>query len=133
MPLPQSASRSFSLSPAASCLESSLRKTARVERLAAAAVVVQGDPTIRPTTGEANFTMLLSERRRLSETLAGRVRGLPGIARVVADQSVYAQVVDHSGRPLTGGDGSSSVGYGWASAALTPYTLTSGHAPRLRN
>ena len=112
-------------------LESSLRAPTRVERLAAAAVVVQGDPTIRPTSGEANFTVLLSERRRLSETLAARVRGLPGITGVVADRSVYAQVVDHSGRPLRGSDGSSSVGYGWASAALTPYTLTSGHAPRL--
>ena len=124
------ASRSCSSSPAASCWSPACARRSRVERLAAAAVVVQGDPTIRPTSGEANVTVLLSERRRLSETLAARVRGLPGIEGVVADRSVYAQVVDHSGRLLRGSDGDSSVGYGWASAALTPYTLTSGHAPR---
>ena len=105
-------------------LESSLRAPTRVERLAAAAVVVQGDPTIRPTNGEANVTVLLSERRRLSEALAARVPRLAGNRRVVADRSVYAQVVDRSGHLLKGSDGSASVGHGWDSAALTPYTLT---------
>ena len=111
-------------------LESSLRAPIRVERLAAAAVVVQGDPTIRPASGEANVNVLLSERKRLNENLAGQLRNVSGIARVVTDRSVYAQVVDPYGRLLRGSDDAPSVGHGWESAALTPYRLTSGHAPQ---
>lgn len=111
-------------------LESSLRAPTRVERLAAAAVVVNADPTIRPTSGEANVTVFLSERKRLNENVAAQIRSLPGVERVIADRSIYAQVVDRRGRLLTGSDGAPTVGHGWESAALTPYKLTSGHAPR---
>lgn len=110
-------------------LESSLRAPIPVERLRAAAVVVQGDPTIEPAGGEANVTVLLSERRRVGKNLAQRIRHLPGIATVVGDRSVYAQVVDRSGRLPEGADGA-SIGHGWESASLTPYTLTRGHPPR---
>ena len=111
-------------------LESSLRAPIPVERLRAAAVVVQGDPTIEPRGGEANVTVFLSERRRLGENVAARVRRVPGVAGVIDDRSVYAQVVNRSGRLLTGSGGALSVGHGWESAALTPYTLVGGHRPR---
>jgi putative ABC transport system permease protein len=112
-------------------LESSLRKPIPVERLSAAAVVVQGDPQVKQENGEADITVLLTERRRIDTGLAGRIRDLPGVATVVADRSVYAQLLDRGGTVLEDRDGVTSVGHGWSSAALTPYTLASGHAPRL--
>src|SRR5262249_55322729 len=103
-------------------LESSLRKPIPVERLSAADVVVQGKPTIAPERGEASLTVFLSDRRRLPAGLAERVRDVPGVARVVADRTAYAQ--------LLGPDGArTSSGHGWSSAALTPYMLTAGHEP----
>src|SRR5262245_48887588 len=63
------------------------------------------------------------ERRRLDESLAERIRPIPGVERVVPDRSVYARVV--TGRGVL-----DTVGHGWASAAVTPYRLTDGHAPR---
>jgi len=111
-------------------LESSLRAPIPVERLHAAAVVVQGEPSVKPAKGEANVTVLLSERRRINATLATRIRDLAGVAGVVAERSVYAQALDRRGHLLETIGGATTIGYGWSSAALTPYTLTSGHAPR---
>ncbi len=112
-------------------LESSLRAPIPVERLSAADVVVQVDPKIAPAHGSANVTVLAGERRRLSERLAEKIRPLPGVAKVVSDRSVYAQVLDRRGRLVGAGDGVPAVGHGWQSAALTPYRLESGRAPRL--
>lgn len=106
-------------------LESSLAARGSVDRLGATPVVVQGDPS----TGGKNYSVLLSERRRLPERMAGTIARVPGVAQVVADRSFYAQVFDGRGRPLLGADGGPSAGHGWASAALTPSTLTAGHAP----
>src|SRR5262249_35089023 len=110
-------------------LESSLRKAIPVERLRAADVVVQGKPTIAPEHGEANLTVFLSERRRPPAGLADRVRDVPGVARVVADRTVYAQLLGPDGDLAMTGEDASSTGHGWASASLTPYALTAGHAP----
>src|SRR5262245_44619045 len=111
-------------------LESSLRKPIPVERLRAADAVVQGKPTVDPAEGEAALTVFLSERRRLDPRLGARLGAVPGVARVVADRTVYAQLLDPHGALLETHDGDTSVGHGWASAALTPYRLRAGHAPR---
>src|SRR4051812_29830898 len=74
-------------------LESSLRVGVPVERLAAASVVVQADQSVEPSSGEANVPVLLEERRRLSESVARRLRDIPGVAKVVADRTVYAQIL----------------------------------------
>src|SRR5262245_18374423 len=104
-------------------LESSLRASTPVERLHEASVVVQGEPAVRPSEGEANLPVSLAERRPIDESLAERIRPVTGVERVVADRSVYARLVDGRGVLHT-------VGHGWASAAVTPYRLTDGHAPR---
>src|SRR5262245_43647620 len=70
-------------------LESSLRASIPVERLQGTAVVVQGEPTLRPSADEADLPVLLTEHRRLRPELAGRIARLPGVAGVVADRSVY--------------------------------------------
>src|SRR5262245_13176800 len=111
-------------------LESSLRKPIPVERLRAADVVVQGKPTVDPTEGEAALTVFLSERRRLDPGLAERLRTVPGVAAVIADSTVYAQLLDPGGALLETRDGATSGGHGWPSAALTPYRLRAGHVPR---
>src|SRR4051812_24835083 len=111
-------------------LESSLRKPIPVGRLHAAAVVVEGDPSVEQENGEAGIGVLLTERHRIGTGLAGRIRELPGVATVVGDRSVYAQLLDQRGAVLEDRDGVTSLGHGWTSAALTPYALTSGHVPR---
>ena len=111
-------------------LESSLGVPIPVERLQAASVVVAGEAEIKPASGEAQVPALLGERARVSAQLAGSILRVPGVARVVADRSVYAQLVDSRGRVLERHDGVTSVGHGWSSAALTPYKLASGHAPQ---
>ncbi len=110
-------------------LESSLRAPIPVDRLEAASIVVQADPSIKPASGQANVTVLLGERRRIDPALASRLRRLPGVANVVGDRSVYAQVVDRQGHLITTSRGAASIGHGWASAALTPYRLTNGREP----
>src|SRR5262245_35177623 len=110
-------------------LESSLRKPIPVERLRAAEVVVQGDPSVHATEGEADLPVLLTERRRLDAGLAARLRAVPGVAAVVADRTVYAQLLDRRGSLLETRDGETSTGHGWSSSALTPYRLRTGHAP----
>ncbi len=64
-----------------------------------------------------------------SASEAERIRTFPASLAVVPDRSVYAPAVDRRGRILKGANDLPSVGHGWESAALTPYALTSGHAP----
>ena len=110
-------------------LESSLRAPIPVERLAAAAVVVQANPS-------------LSGQRRTSASrcpsgdgspaaLADRLRTLPGVTSgdrrpiVLRSRSSIADGRAADRAP----SGAPPVGHGWDSAALTPFALTSGHAP----
>jgi len=108
-------------------LESSLRDPLPVSRLAAADIVVQARPSL---TGSGNTSALLTERRRIPGSLAAELQTLPGVRAAIADRSFYLQVLDRDGQPATGDDGAETAGHGWQSAALTPYTLTHGHAPR---
>lgn len=65
----------------------------------------------------------------LPADLAGRVAAVPGVTGVVADYAFPVQVTAKDGRVLRGADDAPVVGHGWASAALTPYTLRSGQPP----
>jgi putative ABC transport system permease protein len=106
-------------------LQSSLQAPIPVERLHAASVVVQASTTLPG----ANNSVPLRERPRLGASVADRIQQVPGVAAVIADRSIFAATVDRRGRILEGENGSPSVGHGWESASLTPYRLTSGHAP----
>jgi putative ABC transport system permease protein len=108
-------------------LDSALRTPIGVERLDGASVVVQANPKL---IGNDNVGGAVSERSRLASRLAGRLRGLPGVRVAIADRSFFSELIGRDGRLLTGRDGSPSVGHGWSSAALTPFVLTRGHAPR---
>ncbi len=108
-------------------LESSLRAPISVERLSAAAVVVEGSPTV---SGAGEVGVLLSERRRLPASVADRIRTLLGVRAAIADRSFPLRVVGRDGRALTGDEDAPAVGHAWESAALTPLRLASGHVPR---
>ncbi|WP_326559140.1 ABC transporter permease [Micromonospora sp. NBC_01796] len=65
----------------------------------------------------------------LPADLAGRIGALPGVATAVADAAFPVQVATPAGRVVRGTDDAPVIGHGWASAALTPYTLTGGSPP----
>src|SRR5262249_5334471 len=100
-------------------MQSGIRTTVLPQRLGAAPLVVTGSQSYRDAT--------LPERARLRSRLIARLRGLPGVARVVPDVSFPVAIVrDH--RPLA--IGARPAGHGWSSAQLTPFHLREGGAPQ---
>lgn len=106
-------------------IESTLRAGIPVDRLDAAAVVVDRGQGFG-LTGSAN-DVTLREPTRVDAALATALRAIPGVARAVADRTFATTIATTGGRPLRAG---STPGHGWASAALQPLTLAAGHAPR---
>ena len=94
-------------------LESILRTQPPVERYASAAAVVTGRQAIG-----ADHDVLLSERARVSTSVASRLARVPGVRAAISDVSVPASLGDRA-----------VVVHGWSSAALTPYVLSAGRAP----
>ena len=106
-------------------LESALRAHAPVERYGAAAAVVTGPQSVeheveRLGEAPAEQSRPLAEGSRAPVAAAAKLRAVPGVRDVVADLSF--PVLLPSGRAVTG--------HGWRSAALRPYELSSGRAPR---
>jgi putative ABC transport system permease protein len=104
------------------------------QRLAGTAVVVMGNPKVALSTGGANAAttnqMSLTSYRRVPATLATTLRPIRGVRAVVADQSVPLALRLPGGRVVTGTNAEPTTGYGWQSAALTPFRLRFGHAPK---
>lgn len=103
------------------------------QRLARAGVVVLGDPDISITSssGAAASTdkIPLTSYRGVPTSLASKLAALPGARGAVADQAVPVALRLPDARVTAGTSASPVTGYGWPSAALTPYTLQTGHAP----
>ena len=109
-------------------LDSSLRAPIPVERLDDAAVVVQSSPTI---SGGGNVGVCPARARAAAgQHSPARMQDVRGVRAADRRPIVRRAASARDGRVVTGRDGSPSVGHGWASAALTPFALTSGHAPR---
>ncbi|MEU6550884.1 ABC transporter permease [Streptomyces sp. NPDC046915] len=114
-------------------LETGLRGTIRTERYAAAPVVVSGDQNVHRTivkhkkgkTKVKHKAKPIAERAWLPANLEQTLARTPGVARVVPELTFLAQ-------PLTsaGTGGRTAYGHAWQSAALTPYRLTAGTAPK---
>ncbi|GEK03164.1 FtsX-like permease family protein [Streptomyces sp. ATE26] len=114
-------------------LDTGLRGAIRTERYAAAPVVVSADQYVHRTTvkhkkGKTKVkhkAKPVAERAWLSAGLGATLARTPGVARVVPELTFIAQ-------PLTpaGTGGRTAYGHAWESAALTPYRLTVGSAPR---
>ncbi|MFE6713590.1 FtsX-like permease family protein [Streptomyces sp. NPDC057695] len=98
---------------------------ARVERYAAAAVVVAGDQEVRWTTkpwgSEPTTTVTaLTERVRIPAVTVDVLRGVPGVRAAVPDRAFVVR--DDTGTAHTGRS--------WEAARLAPYRLTGGREPR---
>ncbi|MFC4529692.1 FtsX-like permease family protein [Sphaerisporangium dianthi] len=90
-------------------------------RFAGAGVLV-GVPAIEREEG--NFTPDRPWPPETAEALIERLGGVPGVARAIPDRPFYAQAVI-DGEPVE-----AHQGYAWSTAALAPYPLASGTAPR---
>ncbi|MFB7457334.1 FtsX-like permease family protein [Streptomyces sp. NPDC056188] len=114
-------------------LETGLRGTIRTERYAATPVVVSADQSVHQTTvkhkkGKTKIkhkAKPIAERAWLSQSLEGTLAHVTGVARVVPELTFLAE-------PSAPGEtgGRTAYGHAWDSAALTPYRLTAGNAPK---
>jgi putative ABC transport system permease protein len=93
-------------------METGIRLAAAPQRLNAAPIIVA------PERGYGNGL--------ITRTLTAKVQSAPGVDRAIPDVS-FPAVLLKNGQPLN--DSTSLAGHGWASTALAPYTVRSGHAP----
>ncbi|HUR08990.1 MAG TPA: FtsX-like permease family protein, partial [Nonomuraea sp.] len=105
-------------------LDTGLRGSVAPERYAGAPVIVAGDQFVHQTVRKSEErtktkAKQLSEQAWVPASLADRLRRVPGVSRVVTEVTFPAYV---AGRRFQG--------HGWESAALTPYTLRTGRAPK---
>ncbi|MEU7583051.1 FtsX-like permease family protein [Streptomyces sp. NPDC041068] len=117
-------------------LETGLRGTIKTERYAAAPVIVSADQNVHRTTVEhkkgktkvKHKAKPIAERAWLpAEDIENRLEKVPGVRVVVPELTFLAE-------PLTPAvardDAKPSYGHAWTSAALTPFRLVDGRAPR---
>ncbi|MFF3654304.1 ABC transporter permease [Streptomyces olivochromogenes] len=116
-------------------LETGLRGTIATERYAATPVMVSADQNVHQTTvkhkkGKTKVkhkAKPIAERAWLPGDLATELRKVPGVREVIPELTFLAEplapgVTVDKDRP--------AYGHAWDSAALTPYTLTTGTAPK---
>ena len=98
------------------------------ERFAAASVVVGANQNVQVGSGERRIEEPLPGQAPLPADMVNRVAAVPGVLNAVGEVSFPASVVAN-GQALTGPNGQPSLGHGWDSAVLAPFTLSSGSAP----
>ncbi|GAA2086773.1 ABC transporter permease [Streptomyces albiaxialis] len=122
------------LAACAVLIESGLRAAPETDRFGATAAAVRMDPDLVVRTGSGQNVdherYPLDQPPRLSAAAVGKVRAVEGVGRVVTDTPFYAQAVDKDGVPLAAPGEGTAHGHAWRAAALTPFTLRSGHPPR---
>ncbi|MFD9904925.1 FtsX-like permease family protein [Streptomyces sp. NPDC059063] len=124
-------------------LETGLRGTIATERYAAAPVIVSADQNVHRTTVKHKHGKTkvkhkakpIAERAWLPADIEDKVRKVPGVSSVVPELTFLAQPLPPSGASAgRSGAGAEAArpayGHAWASAALTPFRLTAGKAPR---
>ncbi|TCC09813.1 ABC transporter permease [Kribbella soli] len=116
------------LSAAGGLLETGLRLNAPPQRLSAAPIVVTGDPAYHPPNGSGSAAF--PERHRVDPAVLTKLATTPGVAKAIPDRSFPAIVTStNAGTAQSAGSGL-LAGHAWTSAALTPYALIAGQAPR---
>ncbi|GAA1663755.1 ABC transporter permease [Kribbella yunnanensis] len=106
-------------------METGIRSNVEPQRLAAAPIVVTGQQSHKPPgADEDTDAFVLTELVGVPVELLTKLRAVEGITGVIGDRSFTAPLVTPSG-PVV------AEGHNWASAALAPYKLVSGHAPRV--
>jgi putative ABC transport system permease protein len=119
-------------------LETGLRGTIGTERYSASPVIVGGDQNVHQTTVKQkkgktktkHKAKPLAERVWLPAATTEKLAGLPGVERAVPELTFPAYAVSPNGQVVPGVDDKPSYGHAWTSAALTPFTLTAGTAPK---
>ncbi|MFI7063517.1 FtsX-like permease family protein [Kribbella sp. NPDC050124] len=106
------------LCAAGGLLETGLRLNAPPQRLAAAPIVVTGDPAYHPPNGSGSVAF--PERQPLDASLVTKLASTAGVAQAIPDRS-FPVVVAASKEPVSG--------HTWSSAALAPYQLIAGRPP----
>ncbi len=99
-------------------------------RLAATDAVVRADPTVTIGDGEDAEGVDVVPGPRLPMAAVERAAAVPGVARAVGDIAFPAGAWNAHGQRLQAERADRLIGHGWDSAALTPYRLTAGRAPR---
>ncbi|GAB3152263.1 ABC transporter permease [Microbispora hainanensis] len=102
-------------------LETGLRGGVAPERYAGAPLIVAGDQNVHETVTKSSGKVKtkakpLSERVWIPEATAAKLRGLPGVSKVLTEVTF----------PVNG----RALGHGWESAGLTPFTIARGRPPR---
>jgi putative ABC transport system permease protein len=114
-------------------LETGLSGAIPAERYAGTPVVVAGDQSAHWTDlhngKEKVKSKPLGDHVWIPAATGARLRSLPGV-RAVAPELQFPAYVVADGRPVPGPGGTRSLGHAWTSAVLTPFTLSSGTAPR---
>ena len=107
--------------------------SAPAQRLAGTTVVVTGNLDVRVTSGAGDNVQTqvlpLPDYRRVPSGLASRLAAVDGVAASVPDVSFPVALESANGNVATGTAAEPFQAHGWASAALTPFRLTSGHPP----
>jgi putative ABC transport system permease protein len=126
------------LMAAGGLVQTSAEHAVPAQRLAAAPIVVAGNSNYNLPGGQTPYT--LAEQVRVGQDVVDAVSKTPGVAKAIPDVS-FPAVVLSGGKPVSAssqefrGHGSrvetdtTSLGHGWSSAELTPYTLVSGAEP----
>ncbi|ARX86912.1 ABC transporter permease [Streptomyces alboflavus] len=116
-------------------LETGLRGTIRTERYAAAPVIVSADQNVHKTTvkhkkGKTKVkhkAKPIAERAWLPDSVTQRLKDVPGVGKVVPELTFLAE----PSTPPGARDASRpAYGHAWTSAALTPFRIAAGRAPR---
>ncbi|GAA4504651.1 FtsX-like permease family protein [Actinoallomurus oryzae] len=104
-------------------LETGLRGHIAPERYAGAPIVVGADQQVHWTKHKKHKVKTkskpLTERAWLSADVADRIARVPGVTKVVPEVTFPARTAHGTAQ-----------GHAWESAALTPFTLAAGRAPR---
>lgn len=102
-------------------METGIRSNVEPQRLAASSLVVTGNQShLRPGAEDATP---LPERVGVPAELVAKIRSVQGVSDAIGDFTFPASPVGTHGLTV-------AEGHNWSSAALAPYKLTSGHAPR---
>ena len=111
-------------------LESGLRAKPPVERYRAPPRSSTGDQNAHVGVGTENEESIpLTERARVDAGVARRLAAVPGVRARDRRQVVPARVLAR-GAAIPGPTGHQTSAHPWSTAALTPYALRAGRAPR---
>ncbi|WP_194377626.1 FtsX-like permease family protein [Streptomyces durbertensis] len=110
-------------------LQSGLGSGVTTQRYAGADLVVGGKESFSVTAGKTK-SKPLEQPAPLRSDVVDKVASVKGVRLAVADVTFPAQVVKEDGGLDSGGGEQPSAGHGWSSAALGPFKLEEGRAPR---